>query len=70
MFFDTSRREDKELGGIYGKSAEELTAMVHSGFFWLTSFEPLSLLLQGGKYLRGRYLFLKILQIGMRTLTS
>ena len=24
---------------------EELTAMVHSAFFWLTSFEPLSLLL-------------------------
>ena len=33
---------------------EELTSMVHSDFFWLTSFEPLSLLLHGGKYLRGR----------------
>jgi len=33
---------------------EELTAMVHSTFFWLTSFEPLSLLLHDGNYLRGR----------------
>jgi len=33
---------------------EELTAMVHSAFFWLTSFEPLSLLLHGGNYLHGR----------------
>jgi len=36
---------------------EELTAMVHSAFFWLTSFEPLSLLLHGGRCLRGRCRF-------------
>ena len=39
---------------------EELTAMVHSDFFWLTNFEPLSLLLHGGKYLRERCLHLRV----------